>query len=196
MVINVRGTSGSGKTTVVRGVFKAGTAEKLFATEDDGSLFGKQSPKPEAYRVDVDGVARPVFVIGSYEQVCGGCDSIGTQDEVCDRVRRYAAKGHVLLEGLLISHLFSRYAALDRELQPTRYVWAFLDTPLELCLARVEQRRLERGVTKPLNPTNTTQKWHDAHRVFAKCQAAGLDARWVDHQTATADVLAWLLGGQ
>jgi hypothetical protein len=195
-VINVRGTSGSGKTTVIRGVMGAGVTTKLFGEpEPDGSLFGKTPTTPEAYRVEPqhqppDG--RPFFVIGSYEAVCGGCDAIHTQDEICARVRRYAAQGHVLMEGLLMSHLFSRYAALDRELQPTPYIWAFLDTPLELCIERVEKRRRERFAKKPLNPHNTIQKWNDMRRVYAKCQAAGLDARWLDHTKATPTVLDWL----
>lgn len=191
MIINVRGTSGSGKTTVVREVMAAGNAEMLFGDGKAGGIFGK-AIRPEAYRVNIAGVVTPVYVIGSYEHVCGGCDSIRSQDEVCDRVRRYARQGHVVMEGLLVSHLFSRYKALDRELQPIPYIWAFLDTPLDLCLERVEARRLSRGSDKPLNPRNTIQKWHDSRRVFEKCQAAGLDARWVDYRTAATDVLTWL----
>lgn len=151
------------------------------------------SKHPEAYRLIIGCLPQPLFVIGSYVNTCGGCDGISTQDEICDRVRRFAALGHVALEGLLMSHLFSRYAALAHELAPTRFIWAFLDTPLELCLARVQARRDARGVAKrPLNPSNTTAKWHNMRKVYAKCQAVGLDARWLDHNAAAEQVLTWL----
>lgn len=188
MIINIRGTSGSGKTTVVRGLMAAAQTEQLFADDSRGNLFGPVHP--EAYALH--GISsRPTYLIGSYEQVCGGCDSISTQDGICDRVRKYAALGHVVFEGLLLSHLYGRYEALDRELgQP--YVWAFLDTPLEVCLDRVRARRIARGVTKELNPTNTTQKWGDMRRVAAKAKHAELDVRWLDHNKAVEEVLSWL----
>lgn len=185
MIINVRGTSGSGKTTVVRG---------LMALAAQTFPLGEKLKKPDAYVLTLDRVAQPLHIIGSYENVCGGCDGIPTQDDICNRVRRYSAQGHVVMEGLLMSHLFGRYQALDRELQPIPYIWAFLDTPLELCLERVTQRRLARGNDKPLDPTNTSAKWHDMRRVFAKCQAAGLDARWVDHTDPVPQVMEWLRG--
>ena len=123
-------------------------------------------------------------------------------------MRCYAPLGHVIFEGLLISHLFSRYAMLDRELfaQGIPFVWAFLDTPLEICLDRVRARREARGTETPLNVKNTTDKWHDMRRVFKKCtqgyesdwkkvigyKIAKLDARWVGHENAVEEVSAWL----
>jgi cytidylate kinase len=193
VIVNIRGTSGSGKTTVVRGLMSAASVEKVFADDTDDALFG-QSKHPDAYALTMPDVSPTVFVIGSYENTCGGCDAIPKQDEICERVRRYASRGHVVMEGLLMSHLFGRYAALDRELQPTPYIWAFLDTPLDLCIERVKARRDARGVAKKeFNPHNTTAKWHDMRRVYAKCQAAGLDARWVDHRDPVREVLRWLV---
>ena len=185
MIINIRGTSGSGKTTAIRGVMHVATL--------CNPLAGTPK-KPNAYQLDVPGVDRPVFIIGSYENVCGGCDAIPTQDAVCDFVRHYAPRGHVLFEGLLISHLFSRYQTLDREHHALGipYIWAFLDTPLDLCLKRVADRREARGASRDFNPTNTTQKWHDMRRVFVKAMAAGLDVRWLSHQNPDDEVLSWL----
>lgn len=193
MIINVRGTSGSGKTTVIRGIMaKGGLVDKIYSDQAGDGLFST-SKAPIAYDVNVNPGGQHVYVIGSYENTCGGCDSIKTQDEICNRVRWFAKQGHVIMEGLLMSHLFSRYAALDRELQPTPYIWAFLDTPLELCLERVIARREARGVAKkPFNPENTVSKWNDARRVFAKCQKDGLDARWVNHLDPVTEVWSWL----
>ena len=201
MVINLRGTSGSGKTTVVRGIMAKGEVVALEGTTGTAK-------KPEAYALDVNGLDKPIRIIGSYENVCGGCDSISTQDEICRRIEVYAHQGHVLVEGLLMSHLFSRYAMLDRKLfaMGIPFVWAFIDTPLEVCLNRVRARREARGTTTPLNVKNTTDKWHDMRRVFDKCvkqresdwkkvigyKIAKLDARWVSHENAVEEVFGWL----
>lgn len=196
MLLNIRGTSGSGKTTIVRGIMEKGTV----------AVLGDNPKKPDAYRVELP--CGPLFVIGSYENVCGGCDGIATQDEICDRVRMFIPHGHVLMEGLLMSHSFSRYAMLDRELAATGVpsIWAFLDTPLEVCLNRVRVRREERGNLKPLNTKNTSDKWHANRSTFAKFVGgkandwklvkgyppAKLDARWLDHTRAVEQVYEWL----
>lgn len=189
MVIDIRGTSGSGKTTVARGILEAGSSVPI--RSGDGGFFDRG--KPECYEVIIPQVPKRVYVLGSYEQTCGGADSIGTQDEICRLVRKYAQQGHVVVEGLLMSHLFSRYLALDRELAPIHYVWAFLDTPLELCLERVQARREARGVAKkPFNPKNTTQKWHDIKRVREKVLAQGRLVWDLDYRDPVAPVLEWL----
>lgn len=207
MIINVRGTSGSGKTTVVR---------ELMARANLVAKIGDNAKKPDAYRL-----AFPLFdlyVIGSYENVCGGCDAISTQDEICNRVRCYAPMGHVLLEGLLMSHVFSRYAALAMELQRQEIssIFGFLDTPLDVCLARVNARREARGQTEPVNPTNTTDKWAANRSTFDKFVKPAsknwkdvnkflkewgqapvefpypkLDARWIPYEQATETVWGW-----
>lgn len=204
-VVNVRGTSGSGKTTIVRGIMAMGTVTPLDANK-----------KPEGYRVDVPSLSKPVYVVGPYTTACGGCDAVPTQDEICRRIRAYAPLGHVLVEGLLMSHTFGRYAALDRELdaQGNHFIWAFLDTPLEVCLDRVRARREERRLSKKVVPefkeldvTNTSDKWHSNRATFAKVVGgresdwktapghwtrAKLDGRWVPYQTATETVFSWL----
>jgi len=40
-----------------------------------------------------------VFVVGSYENTCGGTDGIKTQEEIADRVVKAHGHGHVLVEG-------------------------------------------------------------------------------------------------
>lgn len=206
MIINIRGTSGSGKTTVVRGIMNKGSVIPL-----------DEHKKPAGYRVEIPDLGQPVYVVGPYTTACGGTDAIGTQDEVCDRIRAFAPLGHVLVEGLLMSKTFGRYAKLDRELdaQGQHFIWAFLDTPLDVCLARVgarrETRRLAKAVVpdfKPLNPQNTTQAWHDTKGCYAKVvgakesdwktapgvKRAVLDGRWLPYETAVDTVYGWLRG--
>jgi hypothetical protein len=186
MIVNIRGTSGSGKTTIVRRIMElCGPPAPLGGTER----------RPYGYLLA--GPGADLYVVGSYENVCGGCDGIKTQDEVCERVRGASAQGDVLFEGLLISHLFSRYASLARELSPTPFIFAFLDTPLEVCLQRVQDRRLQRKPdSPPLNPTNTIQKWHDCRRAYQKFRDAGLDARWVNSYDGAEQIMGWLREGR
>jgi len=197
-VINIRSTSGGGKTTTVRGVMAKGDIEPL----------GENPKKPDAYLISIPSLVTPVFVIGSYENVCGGTDSIKTQDEICQRIRTYATLGHVLVEGLLMSHTFGRYAMLDRDLvkEGIACIWAFLDTPLELCLERVTARRVAKGNEKPLNPENTISAWHANRECYKKFVSGSskdwrtapgyaptkLDARWLDHTRAVEEVFSWL----
>ena len=204
MILNFRSTSGGGKTTTVRGIMSKGKVIPL----------GKNIKDPEAYCVIIPAAGRPVYVLGSYEQTCGGMDRVQKQDYICNLILKYAVQGHVLVEGLLMSHTFGRYASLDREMhkQGIHYVWAFLDTPLELCLergtARRETRRLAKANPppfKPLNPENTTSAWNAMFRVFEKCGAenakdwkdipyphAKLDARWLDHKKSVEQAFRWL----
>jgi hypothetical protein len=203
MILNFRGTSGSGKTTVVRG---------LMSKYPIIIPLGEQpEKKPDGYecRPDRTGLApydSPVadapnlYVVGSYKNTCGGCDGIKTQNEACDRVRRYAPLGDVVFEGLLISHIFGRYKLLDQEMNREHghtTIWAFLDTPLELCLDRIRARRDARAAangkeSKPLNTQNTEDKWHDARRSFEKATSSGLDARWLDHTNPIEQAWEWL----
>src|SRR5678815_5091805 len=101
LVVNIRGTSGSGKSTIVRGIMAKG-ATVIPIGEDR---------KPDGYIITGPLFKRPVYVVGPYTTACGGCDQITTQDEICDRIRAYSTLGDVLVEGLLMSHSFARYAA-------------------------------------------------------------------------------------
>jgi hypothetical protein len=218
LVINPRGTSGSGKTTIIRGIMEKATKKVA---------LGDNPRKPEGYVLDLPG-KHTTFVLGSYENTCGGCDTIKTQDEIVERVIRYAvgpefaipsAPTNVLFEGLLMSHTFARYAALDRLLNTkgVHCIWAFLDTPLEVCLERVNQRRQERTAgAEPVNPHHTSEKWNGNRATFRKFDKGNgkdwasvnkilapgvpkvdfpyphLDARWVPYQDAVETVFSWL----
>jgi len=108
--------------------------------------------------------------------------------------------GDVVLEGLLMSHVYGRWAALADELQ-TSFIFAFLDTPEELCVQRVKDRRAARAeakgvVLEPLNETNTRQKWKDNRRTYEKFRSSGHDARWLDHTRPGEILMQWLRSGK
>ena len=127
--------------------------------------------------------------------MCGGCDTIKTQDEVCERVKRYAAKGHVVFEGLLCGVILKRYVELSSQL-PDPLVWAFMDTPLDLCLQRINARRLDKGVTAPLNVTNSTYKHGETLRIANKAlNEAHQTVIYLDHRRAHKQIFELLTKG-
>lgn len=215
MIVNIRGTSGSGKTHLVR--------ELMAAMTDVGSI--QNGGKVEGYRghlryPDIETRAglvedvHTISILGKYETACGGCDTIKTQAEILGRVSSYSTIGSVVFEGLLISVIFESYRqlascwntpyftmekhmvkALRRELETfPPFVFAFLDTPLNVCIDRVKARRLAAGNTKPLDETNTRAKWDTCRRVAEKFKEAGQPVVWLDYTDALSQLKVILKG--
>lgn len=148
MIISIRGTHGSGKTTVMQELIRLGQGQ---------AILGRLRNKPEAYRLTLDGIPDAVYVLGPYTLTCGGCDAVQPYDIILDLIRDYAKIGHVLFEGALVSSSFGRVGTLIEQ-RGQEAVFAFLTTPPEECLRRIVQRRLDRGDMRPLNPANTLGK--------------------------------------
>ena len=133
MIINIRGTSGSGKSTIVRQIME------LYDTKDSLRVSGRK--RPIAYRLTKEG-HRPLVVLGHYETACGGCDTISQQPTIFQLVRTWAGVADVLFEGLLISAEVNNTAALYQDGLELR-VYA-LTTDVEQCLDSVNMRRRAR----------------------------------------------------
>lgn len=140
-IIKIHGCSGAGKTTAVRQLMNA-----LGAV-----------PRVEGGKIEAYCVFDNTYVLGSYENTCGGMDTVGSAEEVMKLVDKYAALGNVIFEGLLQS---TYYGAMGVHSQKygDRYVYAFLDTPIELCLERVVARRAASGRNNKFNPQLTRDK--------------------------------------
>lgn len=147
LVINLRGNSGSGKTYTTRRFMELCVpAHTPLNTAFDGSdqllRFGMQS----------------WAILGRYSNACGGCDTIKTQQEVVDRIEFYTSFGYnVWAEGLIMSTIYGTVGAYSEKFGD-RWVFAYLDTPIEACIKRIRARRKEAGNTKPLNETNTRNR--------------------------------------
>ena len=181
MIINVRGTSGSGKTWV---------AKKLLEQASESPILGENG-KVVGHIIGHD--HRRMWVIGPYTDKSKGVDNLpkiyATQDWLCNRVRHYAPKGHVFFEGLLCSHLHSRYRDLARELGS--FMFLYLDTPLEVCLDRIMARRQlsPRTAGKPFNPANTTRDFENVKRTHDKMINDSLDVRMMSGKEALRTTL-------
>lgn len=148
-IINIRGTNGAGKTKM---------AEAFLGRNADGSLKGEDiiltsfEKQNKVSRVTKHVLGRwsaeeRTMLVGKYGHAnCGGCDTIPTQDLICEAVRRachYADCRVVVFEGSLVSTIFDRYRQLDLEMFKEggwRFVWAYLQTPTETCIERVKAR--------------------------------------------------------
>jgi hypothetical protein len=184
-VINLRGCNGSGKTTVVR----------RFLERLPAAPLGGRPERPLGYAVQAQawGINAPVYVVGSYENACGGADGIKTQEEIADRVRRAHAHGHVLVEGLLMSKS-SDGGVCAPALRELGAVFAFLDTPWEVCLQRVLARRAAAGNDKPFDPDKTMRTAYEQCRRSAELltAAGGYDVRPLPWQDPVTHAVRWL----
>lgn len=179
-VHDIRGTHGSGKSWVAHHLLQVFPHRPILSEEE--VHLGYEVPELST------------AVVGKYKTTCGGCDGVGSGDEVVRRVKLFSQEyRHVLLEGILVAHTFGRYSALATDLKEYGYHFLFLDTPLAVCIHRVERRRKEKGNEKPLNPKNLINDWHCIwEKVRAKCTEAGHSVHVVDWRNPFPAVLELL----
>jgi len=160
-VLKLHGCSGAGKTTVARAIFSY-SQEVTEVSNDKG--------KPEAYACRLPGYTVPVFVLGSYKSNCGGMDTVSSAAEAIKLVHDYHEMGHVFHEGLLQSTYYGAMG-VDAEQFGEDYIYAFLDTPLLVCLERVTHRRDVQQTKRKFNPQLTIDKYNTIERLKKKLEA-------------------------
>jgi hypothetical protein len=145
MILKLHGTSGSGKSAVARGLMSRSVVSVM--------PLGTGN-KPEAYMVKLPNVGTNLYILGPYVSPCGGLDCISDAKEHIKLLDYYSEHGHVFYEGLLGSEYYGKIGQFS-EKYGDEHIFAFLDTPIEVCIERIKARRLEAGNTKPLNEANT-----------------------------------------
>lgn len=162
-VIQVRGTSGSGKSTAVR-TFMGGHEWQA------RHVPGRKRP---LYYESMSGGNLPkTVVMGHYETACGGCDSIGSVPAIFAAMRSLPPAEFVICEGLLLSE----DVKWTRELIPDVYC-LFLVTPIETCLHQIRLRRSAAGNEKPLSEDNTRNRVAVIERARTKLDELRADVR-------------------
>jgi len=183
MIINIRGTHGSGKSTIMFNLLQR--YESSVESVDERG-------RPRGYIVSVPFLDRPVLIVGAYKTACGGCDGIQPYTLIWPRIVEYAQKGHVLFEGALVS---SSYGNIGRasEIYGDDMVFAFMDTPVETCIQWILKRREAKGNTQPFSDKNTRSKHECVARSIPKIRDE-FKRRVVvlDHRKATSQVLGLL----
>ena len=181
-IVSIRGTHGSGKSTIVRKILDKYPHEEL--------KFNESDKRPYGYLVQMP-TGRELAVIGPYHTACGGCDAVQPYSVILDLVKDATHKGYdVLLEGALVSSSYGSVGHLLNEYAPGA-LFAFLDTPLQTCLDRIKARRAAKGNHEPLDPKNTAVKFDNVARTKAQMAKLGSAVRIVDidHTRATQQVL-------
>lgn len=190
MIIKLHGTSGSGKTTVARQLIERATSKENLPN------IGR---RPSGYKLTMPDLKQPLYILGPYETVCGGLDALGEADDHIQLLQTYGPMGHVFYEGLLQSGFYGRIGVASEKFGDD-HVFAFLDTPLDVCLQRVVARREARGTTTPFNPANTEDKYAAIMRLKWKLEnGVGIPKRRtavIMHQYALNDVMDLYLGAE
>lgn len=164
MIINPRGTSGSGKTYLINQLrAKYRGAEHVYNNDIEGipQYAGEfRLPKPRKqplfYRLYDEEHQHRAVLLGHYESACGGCDTISSLDTIFGLAREFAQQGlDVIFEGLLVSAEHKRSLALFQDFE---HRVLRLSTSMDECVASVQSRRDARGDDRPLNPKNTLLK--------------------------------------
>lgn len=198
MIIQVRGTSGSGKSTVVNKVMQAiGDWDKVYIPNRKRPLCYVSSPGvlpklSEAWdKVHIPNRKLPIVVLGHYEIACGGCDTIGSVPQVFAAMQSLNFDyEHIICEGLLLSEDVKWSLPYKDKLKAI-----FLTTPVDECLRRVVQRQNEKG-REPADPARVIRKLTTRvgtiERARLRLVAAGADCRRVNSDQAVKVVLGFL----
>lgn len=169
VIVNIRGTSGSGKSTIVRSIMSLYPAKE--------AKYVPERKQPLYYILsDPEQPERPkLAVIGHYESSCGGADTISkymtgvlqeadedhgdpnSYDLIFGLVKELYDGGHdVLFEGLLITGDIKRAKDLKASGYPLHII--SLTLPIELCIESVKARRAAKGNENEFNEANTREK--------------------------------------
>ena len=189
MIINVRGTSGSGKSTVVRAIMALAPARDTIYMKKSIEIRPKptkKTPNPEArvyarklplfYRMKWPN-GQIVSIPGHYETACGGCDTLPTYDILFEIIRSEHAAGHdILFEGVLVAHDKKRCGELWDHLgqDPALFQIVELRDSLQVCLDSVQKRRDDRGAKTAFSPDNTIRRYREVVRSCEQLEALGI----------------------
>lgn len=184
MLVKIHGTSGAGKSTIAFNLLEASVMEPV--------KMGENPKKPEAYEIRLPNSAIPTYVLGSYENQCGGMDGIVSVQHQAQLIHKYAEMGNVVYEGLLMS---TYYGGLGREMEMygDNHIWAFLDTPIDVCIDRVKARRLAAGNERPLNERNTRERIKPIISLQNRLTNMGANVKTLNwDKDPTGQVIEWL----
>lgn len=188
MMINIRGSFGAGKSTVVRRVMDL--HETVAAHHVDGR---RQPLYYVCLRPSGVGERNNLAVVGHYETECGGCDTIPKLDKLFGLVAWLDAEGYdVLFEGATLLYYEVRRTLALAKRGELRVIE--MDVNLATCLRGIEDRRSrsKRKTSKPINVANVEAKRKTTRTAVAKLRAAGVETRRLGREETYNQVREWL----
>lgn len=191
VVIKIGGCNGSGKTSLVRAIMG------MKGPDWQMRYSGVKRLKPESYtrRMKIGKTSVDVYILGSYETICGGMDTISDKNERLSLIEQYACSEYldrlVIFEGLITGKTYGAIGSIsDQPSQKGRWIYAFMDTPFDVCVERVLERRKARGNTNPFDPERTMRPTYRSVELTAqRAQREGHHVHMVDH-TLTPEAAA------
>ena len=197
-IVNIRGTSGSGKSTLVRRFLTDYTNTPVYAQLSDWKKEKVVAYRVEPFNNPFENVHSklPTFVMGRYETQCGGWDAMsykGSHQDLEEMCIQAGAKGNVIFEGLTVSSSYTRWLNVSKAF-PGHMVFAFMDTPEEVCYQRILSRN---GGKEPKRDAKGLADYNHKFRncvvQSAKLEAMGERVVWLSSDDAGYQKLLELL---
>jgi len=184
MIVNPRGTFGSGKSTIVRRVMDRYDERRPVHIEGRKQPIGYRCVRPDGH---------DLWVVGHYETACGGGDTIPKIDLIYNHIWHAAQIGYdVIYEGgALIQSDWRRAAELAKKHD---LLVVIIDVPVELCLNAIKERRAKRGNLDPVNPKNTIVRARGTIRNAGNLEKAGVRVEWCKDRESAAIACLRALG--
>jgi hypothetical protein len=192
MILNIRGSSCSGKSTNLYRLLQDYPSVEVW--ERVG--WNKKKPRQVGSLV-----AGGIFVVGPYTSSAktGGMDMLmpGQTELVTLWLERNCAiYPHVIFESMMASLAIGRYSELRKRLGPPgTIIFGFLDTPLEVCRDRIMTRSGGLGPTgKGINEAATVDhQWHRIQQIRARLEERHELCTTFNYEHSYEDMLALLI---
>lgn len=176
-LINVRGTNGSGKSTIAYSFINSDpdVFELLYTVEGKEKVIATVCPN---YKW---------MFLGAYRTKCGGMDSYRTVEQTSDSLALvYKLPFNILMEGVIASTIFSTYSELftklNKEFGRNIIIFTILP-PIEVCCKRVALRNGGKAINEKL----IENKWRMVNNGARKFKDAGFDVRIVDNSNVSLE---------
>lgn len=171
-LVNVRGTNGSGKSSIAYSFINSDPKvfELLYSVNGKEKVIATVCP------------SYGWMFLGAYRTKCGGMDSYHTVEQTSDSLELlYCLPYHILMEGVIASTIFSTYAVLferlNSEILERDIVIYTLLPPVETCCERVTKR----NGGKTINEKLIHNKWRMVYNGAQKFIKAGFNVKILDN---------------
>lgn len=195
-LINIRGCNGSGKTTLLRRLAGKSPSPRLAYSVTHTAKNPKTGKKEIMTHppIPVTALHRGYAILGDYTEAAAsattaGCDRIKTQEAVKKVLVELVGNSlfqYVFFEGVVVSTIYGPWKEFAA--QHGGMVWAFLDTPLSVCLDQIQ----ERNGGKAINTKLVVDKYNTIRRVREKALRDGLEVWDLSYKTPLTQLLAYL----
>lgn len=159
-IYDIRGTNGSGKSTLVREILRRWK-----------NVFIQNEEIPYHYVYGLN-----LCIMGGYAGKGSGVDNVKGSDRLQKFMWSKLEDGHnVLLEGVIVSHIFGRWNEMAHNVKAEGYDYKFyyMDVPVEVAIERVKDRREAAGKDREYDPHNTIKFQESILRVVNKLEEEG-----------------------